>query len=70
MRSGWLLATRVRNAIMLFRGRPSDTLPTSSTELRAVARLLGLGGSGEFTEHYRRVTRQAHGVVARLFFED
>ena len=70
MRSGWLLATRVRNAIMLFRGRPSDTLPTSSTELRAVARLLRLGGSGEFTEHYRRVTRQAHGVVARLFFED
>jgi [glutamine synthetase] adenylyltransferase / [glutamine synthetase]-adenylyl-L-tyrosine phosphorylase len=70
LRSAWLLATRVRNAIMLFRGRPSDTLPTSTNELRAVARLLHLGSSGEFTEHYRRVTRHAHAVVARLFFED
>jgi [glutamine synthetase] adenylyltransferase / [glutamine synthetase]-adenylyl-L-tyrosine phosphorylase len=43
----WQLAARIRNAIMLVRGRPGDTLPTRHDELTAVARLLGhKGGSG------------------------
>jgi len=64
----WTLAMRTRNAIMLVRGRPSDTLPTDARELAAVAQLLGVEGAAPFVEHYRRVTRHAHTVVDRVFY--
>jgi len=41
LRAAWSFAARVRNAIMLVRGRPGDTLPAKHDELTAVARLLG-----------------------------
>jgi glutamate-ammonia-ligase adenylyltransferase len=41
LRASWRFAARIRNAIMLVRGRPGDTLPTKHDELTAVARLLG-----------------------------
>jgi glutamate-ammonia-ligase adenylyltransferase len=41
LRASWRFAARIRNAIMLVRGRPSDTLPERQDELTAVARLLG-----------------------------
>ena len=37
----WRAATRVRNAVMLVRGRAGDTLPNDLRELAAVARVLG-----------------------------
>ncbi|MBB1252229.1 bifunctional [glutamine synthetase] adenylyltransferase/[glutamine synthetase]-adenylyl-L-tyrosine phosphorylase [Streptomyces alkaliterrae] len=37
----WVLATRVRNAAMLVRGRPGDTFPSEPRELAAVGRYLG-----------------------------
>jgi glutamate-ammonia-ligase adenylyltransferase len=37
----WRFGSRIRNAIMLVRGRPGDTLPAKHDELTAVARLLG-----------------------------
>ena len=36
----WILASRVRNALMLVRGRPSDQLPRHGTELAGVVRVL------------------------------
>lgn len=42
--AAWLLATRVRNAVMLVRGRPGDTFPSEPRELAAVARYLGYEG--------------------------
>ena len=41
LRAAWCFAARIRNAIMLVRGRPGDTLPARQDELTAVARLLG-----------------------------
>jgi [glutamine synthetase] adenylyltransferase / [glutamine synthetase]-adenylyl-L-tyrosine phosphorylase len=41
LRASWELGARIRNAIMLIRGRPGDTLPVKHDELTAVARLLG-----------------------------
>jgi glutamate-ammonia-ligase adenylyltransferase len=41
LRAAWRFAARIRNAIMLVRGRPGDTLPARHDELTAVARLLG-----------------------------
>ena len=40
-RAAWLLATRIRDAVMLVRGRGSDALPSAPADLAVVARLLG-----------------------------
>ncbi|MEU6058126.1 bifunctional [glutamine synthetase] adenylyltransferase/[glutamine synthetase]-adenylyl-L-tyrosine phosphorylase [Streptomyces sp. NPDC047097] len=66
----WVLATRVRNGVMLVRGRAGDTFPSDSRELSAVARYLGYGPghAGEMLDDYRRTTRRARGVVEELFY--
>ncbi|POX40582.1 bifunctional glutamine-synthetase adenylyltransferase/deadenyltransferase [Streptomyces sp. Ru73] len=66
----WVLATRVRNAVMLVRGRPGDTFPGDGRELAAVGRYLGYeeGHVGEMLDDYRRITRRARGVVEELFY--
>ncbi|MFE5299887.1 bifunctional [glutamine synthetase] adenylyltransferase/[glutamine synthetase]-adenylyl-L-tyrosine phosphorylase [Streptomyces sp. NPDC056632] len=66
----WVLASRVRNAVMLVRGRPGDTFPSEPRELAAVGRYLGYGPGrvGEMVDDYRRVTRRARAVVDDLFY--
>ena len=69
--AAWELAARIRNAIMLVRGRPADTLPAKHGELTAVARLLGYppGDAGQALEQdYRRAARHARAVMERLFY--
>ncbi|WP_064457905.1 bifunctional [glutamine synthetase] adenylyltransferase/[glutamine synthetase]-adenylyl-L-tyrosine phosphorylase [Streptomyces hygroscopicus] len=67
----WVLASRVRNAVMLVRGRPGDTFPTDVRELAAVGRYLGYGPGhvGEMLDDYRRTTRRARAVVERVFYD-
>ncbi len=72
MREAWLLATRVRNALMLVRGRPSDQLPRQGRELAAVARILGRppgSDPGEFVDSYLRTARRARQAVERAFYD-
>ncbi|OKJ76577.1 bifunctional [glutamine synthetase] adenylyltransferase/[glutamine synthetase]-adenylyl-L-tyrosine phosphorylase [Streptomyces sp. CB02460] len=66
----WVLATRVRNAVMLVRGRPGDTFPSVPRELTAVGRYLGYeeGHVGDMLDDYRRVTRRARAVVEERFY--
>ncbi|MFJ9340833.1 bifunctional [glutamine synthetase] adenylyltransferase/[glutamine synthetase]-adenylyl-L-tyrosine phosphorylase [Streptomyces sp. NPDC101733] len=66
----WVLATRVRNAVMLVRGRAGDTFPSEARELAAVGRYLGYqeGRVGEMLDDYRRITRRARAVVDELFY--
>ncbi|MER6998313.1 bifunctional [glutamine synthetase] adenylyltransferase/[glutamine synthetase]-adenylyl-L-tyrosine phosphorylase [Streptomyces sp. NPDC000410] len=66
----WVLATRVRNAVMLVRGRPGDTFPSDVRELGAVGRYLGYGPGhvGDMLDDYRRTTRRARAVVEELFY--
>ncbi|MEU9704541.1 bifunctional [glutamine synthetase] adenylyltransferase/[glutamine synthetase]-adenylyl-L-tyrosine phosphorylase [Streptomyces sp. NPDC047981] len=66
----WVLATRVRNAVMLVRGRPGDTFPSDGRELAAVGRYLGYGPGhvGEMVDDYRRITRRARAVVEERFY--
>jgi glutamate-ammonia-ligase adenylyltransferase len=68
----WLLATKVRNAVMVVRGKASDQIPSSGRELAAVAAICGFEDSddpGEFLDHYRRVTRHSRTVFERLFYD-
>ena len=66
----WRLATAIRNAVMLVRGRASDMVPTDVHDLRAVAYVLGYSseGSGRLLDDYRRTTRVARRVFDRLFY--
>ncbi|MFD7435584.1 bifunctional [glutamine synthetase] adenylyltransferase/[glutamine synthetase]-adenylyl-L-tyrosine phosphorylase [Streptomyces sp. NPDC059861] len=67
----WVLATRVRNAVMLVRGRAGDTFPSHARELAAVGRYLGYGPGhvGDMLDAYRRTARRARAVVDSLFYE-
>jgi [glutamine synthetase] adenylyltransferase / [glutamine synthetase]-adenylyl-L-tyrosine phosphorylase len=68
--ASWRLATRIRNAVVLLRGRPSDVLPARQAELAAVARILGYSpdASQDLVEDYRRTARRARAVMERLFY--
>ena len=82
--TSWQLAARIRNAIMLVRGRAGDSLPSRHTELTAVARLLGYRPAKRGRRHSawrrssqlrpwkrtqrRRTARRARAVMERLFF--
>jgi glutamate-ammonia-ligase adenylyltransferase len=69
--AAWELAARIRNAIVLVRGRPGDTLPTKHGELTAVARLLGYppGDAAQALEQdYRRAARRARAVMEPVFY--
>jgi [glutamine synthetase] adenylyltransferase / [glutamine synthetase]-adenylyl-L-tyrosine phosphorylase len=65
--TAWRSASRVRNALMLVRGRPSDQLPRHGPELAAVVAVLGGGDPGEFVDDYLRTARRARQVFERLF---
>ncbi|WP_199549964.1 bifunctional [glutamine synthetase] adenylyltransferase/[glutamine synthetase]-adenylyl-L-tyrosine phosphorylase [Streptomyces sp. N35] len=66
----WVLASRVRNGVMLVRGRAGDTFPSDGRELAAVGRYLGYGPGlvGDLLDDYRRTTRRARAVVEELFY--
>jgi glutamate-ammonia-ligase adenylyltransferase len=83
LRASWEFAARIRDAIMLVRGRPADTLPARHDELTAVARLLGykpfapgngvgwsetLDPAQALEQDYRRTARRARSVMDRLFY--
>lgn len=71
LESGWMMASRSRNAIMLVRGRAGDQLPRMGKELLGVARAMGYPPdreAGEFLEDYLRVTRRTRTVVERVFY--
>ncbi|MFB7663384.1 bifunctional [glutamine synthetase] adenylyltransferase/[glutamine synthetase]-adenylyl-L-tyrosine phosphorylase [Kitasatospora sp. NPDC056138] len=68
--AAWVLASRVRSAVMLVRGRAGDSFPVDGRELAGVARYLGYGSghTGELVDDYRRTTRRARTVVEKLFY--
>ncbi len=70
LEAAWTFASRIRNQIMLMRGRGSDSLPSDNRELESLAELLGYhaGESSHLLADYRRVTRRARRVVDRIFW--
>ncbi|MEO3888998.1 bifunctional [glutamine synthetase] adenylyltransferase/[glutamine synthetase]-adenylyl-L-tyrosine phosphorylase [Nonomuraea sp. B5E05] len=66
----WRFASRIRDAIMLVKGRPGDSVPRDSGERGLIAQALGYppDGSEDFLDDYRRVTRRARQVVERVFY--
>ena len=70
LRDAWTMASSLRNAIMLLRGRASDSIPTDTREVSAVAQLIGYdkGESSLMVDEYRRRTRHARQVMDHLFW--
>ncbi|WP_433377065.1 bifunctional [glutamine synthetase] adenylyltransferase/[glutamine synthetase]-adenylyl-L-tyrosine phosphorylase [Actinoplanes sp. CA-142083] len=66
MEAGWTLAARVRNALTLVRGRPTDQLPRHGVELAGTVQLLGGGDPGEFVDRYLRLTRRSRAAMERV----
>jgi len=69
--TAWRLVSRVRNAMMLVRARPSDSLPREPRERSGVAYVCGYGADGaeELVDDYLRTTRRARAVVDHVFWD-
>ncbi|GAA4356801.1 bifunctional [glutamine synthetase] adenylyltransferase/[glutamine synthetase]-adenylyl-L-tyrosine phosphorylase [Angustibacter luteus] len=67
----WTLASRLRNAAVLWRGRPVDALPSDLRDLEGVARIVGYpaGSGAALVDDYRRSARRARSVVERVFYD-
>ena len=62
---------RVRNALYLIKGRPTDSLPSDAQEQDLLARALQYpspGARNAFIEEYRRTTRRARQVCEDVFY--
>jgi glutamate-ammonia-ligase adenylyltransferase len=70
LETAWTLASRVRDGLVLVRGKPAVALPSSGRELAGLARALGYpaGAHADLLEDYRRATRRARAVVERTFY--
>ena len=70
LEAAWRLAGRVRNANVMWTGKPSDLLPSARRDLEAVARWCGYepGQAAAFEEDYLGLTRRARAVFERLFY--
>jgi glutamate-ammonia-ligase adenylyltransferase len=74
LREAWLLSTRLRDAIVLWTGRPGaamgDVLPHDRRALNGLARMLGYppASGGELEERYLRSGRRARAVMERVFY--
>ncbi|HEY7718008.1 MAG TPA: bifunctional [glutamine synthetase] adenylyltransferase/[glutamine synthetase]-adenylyl-L-tyrosine phosphorylase [Pedococcus sp.] len=71
LEQSWSLASRMRNAAVLFRGRPVESVPSDLRVADGVGRILGgePGSGSELAEQYRRVARRARQVVELDFYD-
>ena len=74
LREAWVLASRLRDGIVLWTGRPGgqrgDVLPHDPRALNGLARMLGLppASGAELEELYLRKARRARAVMERVFY--
>ena len=70
LREAWLLASRIRNAAMLLRGKATDAIPSDIREVASLAELLGhpKGGASALVEEWQRSARRARLVMDRVFW--
>ncbi|WP_425299399.1 bifunctional [glutamine synthetase] adenylyltransferase/[glutamine synthetase]-adenylyl-L-tyrosine phosphorylase [Nocardioides panacisoli] len=68
--TAWRMASRLRNAVTLARGKAADHVPRDSTERRAVAQIMGFSAleTDAMINDYLKATRRARRVVEHLFW--
>jgi glutamate-ammonia-ligase adenylyltransferase len=70
LRASWTMASRLRNAAVLYRGRSVDSVPSDLRVADGMSRILGgePGSGAELAEAYRRVARRARAVTEFDFY--
>jgi glutamate-ammonia-ligase adenylyltransferase len=70
LREAWVLASRLRNAAMLLRGRAVDSVPSDLRVADGMSRILGgePGSGADLAESYLRVARRARAVTESVFY--
>ena len=70
LREAFVLASRIRNAIILLRGKGADVLPSNASDLGQLAQTLGYprAGGSHLGEAWRRASRRARAITDRLFW--
>ncbi|WP_168581636.1 bifunctional [glutamine synthetase] adenylyltransferase/[glutamine synthetase]-adenylyl-L-tyrosine phosphorylase [Gephyromycinifex aptenodytis] len=70
LQEAWTLASRLRDAVVLWRIRGQESLPTNVRDAEAVHRIIGgaPGTGADLSERYRRASRRARGVTERVFY--
>ncbi len=69
--AAWRLAARIRNAIVLVRGRPGDTLPSRHEERPrspACSAIAPVRRRQALEQDYRRAARRARAAMEPLFY--
>ena len=71
MAQAWKFASSLRNACVLWRGRPVDALPSDLRDADGIGRIVGrrAGAGHELAEAYRRLARRARASVELNFYE-
>lgn len=71
MAKAWRFASSLRNASILWRGRPVDALPSDLRDADGIGRIVGreAGVGDELAEAYRRLARRARDAVNLNFYE-
>lgn len=67
----WTFTSSLRNASVLWRGRPVDALPSDLQDADGIGRIVGrqAGQGAELAEVYRRLARRARAAVIFNFYE-
>ena len=70
LRAAWLMASSVRDAMVLVRARPGDMLPSDVNELAAISAVLGRRrvSADQLRDDYLRMTRRSRAVMERIFY--
>jgi glutamate-ammonia-ligase adenylyltransferase len=70
LRASWTLASRLRNAAVLYRGKPAESVPSDLRVADGVSRILGgePGSGADLAGAYRRVARHARAVTESRFY--
>jgi glutamate-ammonia-ligase adenylyltransferase len=71
LRAGWTLAASLRNASVLWRGRPVESVPADVRDADGIGRIIGRppGAQSTLEEDYLRVARRSRAATDRNFYE-
>ncbi|GAA5029393.1 bifunctional [glutamine synthetase] adenylyltransferase/[glutamine synthetase]-adenylyl-L-tyrosine phosphorylase [Terrabacter aeriphilus] len=71
LREAWRLGARMRNAGVLWRGRPIDSVPSDLRDLDGIGRIMGraAGEGAALAELWRRVARRARHATDFNFYD-
>ena len=71
LRAGWTLAASLRNASVLWRGRPVESVPADMRDADGIGRIIGRspGDGAALAELWRRVARRSRHATDFNFYE-